>query len=327
MIARIALLARFAAASLLFVIATGALQAHEPPKVTDARLPTFSVHDLISEEGLTYRIIIAPPAGPPPKAGYPVIYVLDGNAWTPMASEVIRTNLAFGLQAKVEPSIVVGIGYPIDGAFDLARRDFDLTTPTGVAADTGGSKVGGYEAMARFIEQRVKPDIERRFPIDRRRQTLAGHSLGGLFALRTLFDHPDWYQTYLALSPSIWWNDAALLKEAAALPPGSPKQKSRVYIGVGELEQYWTPAYRDKVAAQVRAQLAANPTALGGKSVDATLADYENNPARMVDNAKAMARLLSEKGLDVQIDVFASEDHFSSTPSQFGRAIPYALDN
>ena len=314
-----------AAASLLFAAASGPLQASEPPALADARLPTFSDHNLTSEEGLTYRIIIAPPAGPPPKTGYPVIYLLDGNAWTPMASEVIRTNLGFGLQAKVEPAIVVGIGYPIDGAFDLVRRDFDLTTPTSVETDAGGSKVGGYEAMARFIEQRVKPYIERRFPIDRNRQTLAGHSLGGLFALRTLIDHPGWYQTYLALSPSIWWNDAALLKEAAALRPPPHSQKARVYIGVGTLEQYWTPAYREKVTAQLRAQTTADPAALGGKTVAAALADYENNPARMVDNTNAMAELLREKGLDVEADVFPDEDHFSSVPSQLGRAIPFAL--
>ena len=45
----------------------------------------------------------------------------------------------------------------------------------------------------------------------------------------------------------------------------------------------------------------------------------------MVDNARDMARTLSAKGLQVQFDLFPEEDHFSVLPSQFGRAIPFAL--
>lgn len=313
---------RLAALSLTAMLA--AAPASGAP-TADARIPSFSVQDLESVDGLTYRIIVAPPAGPPPEAGYPVIYVMDGNAWTPMISEIIRTNLEFGTQSRVEPAIVVGIGYPIDGTFDMVRRDLDLTTATTVPADTGGSKVGGYEATIRFIEQRVKPIVEKRFPIDVKRQTLAGHSLGGLFALRTLIDHPDWYQTYLALSPSIWWSDATLLKEASALASDGRQRSARVYIGVGQLEQYWTPAYRAVVAAQLRARLAADPSALGDKSLEDSLAEFENNTARMVDNARTLAKFLSDKGLDVRFDLFPDEDHFSSVPSQLGRAIPFAL--
>lgn len=280
-------------------------------------------HDLTSSEGLTYRIIVAPPVGSAPTAGYPVIYVMDGNAWAPMVSEVIRTNLDFGTRSKVESAVVVGIGYPIAGAFDMTRRDWDLTTPTSVEADKGGNRVGGYEAMARFIEQRVKPDIEKRFPTDRKRQTLAGHSLGGLFTLRTLISHPDAFQNYVAMSPSIWWNNAVLLKEAAALKPTPGQRAARVYIGVGELEQYWTPTYRAEMEVQLRAAAAADPSVLGGKSVDAYMADMGSS--KMVDNAREMAKVLGGKGLEVHFDLFPEEDHFSVLPSQFGRAIPFAL--
>jgi predicted alpha/beta superfamily hydrolase len=294
------------------------------PSIADSAFLSLSSHDLTSTEGLTYRIIVAPPSGPKPAAGYPVIYVMDGNAWTPMAAEVIRTNLDFGQTSKVEPAVVVGVGYPIDGVFDMKRRDWDLTTPTSVPAETEGSDVGGYEAMIRFLQERVKPDIEKRFPIDRKRQTLAGHSLGGLFTLRTLMNHPDWFQTYVAMSPSIWWNDAALLKEAPALKPSPSQRAARVYIGVGELEQYISPAYRMRMEASARKRAAGDPTALGGKTAEAYV-DYAVRSARMVDNARDMAKVLGDKGLEVRFDLFPEEDHFSVLPSQLGRAIPFAL--
>jgi predicted alpha/beta superfamily hydrolase len=285
-------------------------------------------HDLASAEGLSYRIIVAPPAGPAPAAGYPVIYVMDGNAWAPMVSEVIRTNLDFGGRSKVEPAVVVGIGYPIEGAFDMKRRPHDLTTLTDLPRPTTNvvpRNSGGYEAMISFVQERVKPDIEKRFPIDRTRQTLAGHSLGGLFTLRTLMNHPDWFQTYLALSPSIWWHDAALVKEALALSPNPAQRAARVYICVGEFEEFMSASYQADMEAEVRTRLAADPKAFGGGSVQAIMARRRGQEYHMVDNARDMARILGDKGLKVRFDLFPEEDHFSVLPSGFGRAVPFAL--
>ncbi|MBY8826236.1 alpha/beta hydrolase [Sphingomonas colocasiae] len=308
---------------LALALAAG-LATTAPARADEPFLPIAS-HDLKSAEGLTYRIIVAPPAGPAPAAGYPVIYVVDGNAWAPFVSEVIRTNLEFGLRSKVEPAVVVGIGYPIEGAFDLSRRDWDLTTPSPVPSDAGSSKIGGYEAMIRFIQERVKPDIEKRFAIDRTRQTLAGHSLGGLFTLRTLMNHSDWFQTYLALSPSIWWHDALLLKEAAAFSPSPAQRAARVYIGVGELEEYLTAKYRVEMEAQARILFAADPKSLGAESVEAFVAAMSSRKQHMVDNARMMAKSLGDKGIKVKFDLFPEEDHFSVLPSEFGRAVPFAL--
>ncbi len=245
-----------------------------------------------------------------------------------MAAEVIRTNLDFGLRSKVEPAVVVGIGYPIDGAFDMKRRPHDLTTRSDLPRPV--SKVipkdsGGYEAMIRFVQERVKPDIEKRFPIDRNRQALAGHSLGGLFTLRTLINHPDWFQTYLALSPSIWWHDAALIKEALALSPSPAQRAARIYIGIGELEEYKTDAYVAEMEASLRASVTKDPRALGGESVETYMTSAHNRENHMVDNARDMARILTDKGLKVRYDQFPEEDHFSVLPSQIGRAIPFAL--
>jgi hypothetical protein len=42
---------------------------------------------------------------------------------------------------------------------------------------------------------------------------LIGHSLGGLFVLNTLTMHSDLFDKYVAIDPSLWWNDQQSLKE------------------------------------------------------------------------------------------------------------------
>lgn len=77
--------------------------------------------------------------------------------------------------------------------------------------------------------------------------------------------------------------------------------------------------------ADIRARAAADPTLLGGKSIEDHVAGLAKSPGRMVDNAREMARILGGKGLDVRFDLFAEEDHFSVLPSLLGRAVPFAL--
>lgn len=288
---------------------------------------------LTSAAGSPYRIVIATPAGPPPAKGYPVIYVMDGNAWPGLIAEIIRTNLEFGMQSSVEPAVVVGIGYPINDAFDMKRRTLDLTSlsiPGSYGADgAGGDPTGGDVATMDFIDTVVKPAIEARFPIDRTRQTLMGHSLGGLYTLRTMFNRPQSFQTYVALSPSIWWNDRALMKEAQQFVqrPGRP-QKLRVFLSAGELEQYLTPPYLSHARYVLRRYFKAKgkTDVEAAAEADKWIGEVQaSRKSAMVENAREMAALLNAAHIRAWFNEFPGEDHFSVLPSALGRAVPYAL--
>jgi predicted alpha/beta superfamily hydrolase len=173
-----------------------------------------------------------------------------------------------------------------------------------------------------FLIQDVKPLIERQFDIDRKRQVLLGHSLGGLFVLHVLFTHPDDFQTYVASSPSIWWNDRSILAEEhdflgrmTAKTPEQPAGKAssseaavtghplRLLISVGELEQ--TPRPGD--ASQRAAMLKRN---------------------RMVGNARELSERLaplSQLGLRVTFTQFEEENHGSVVPMAISRAVRLGL--
>jgi predicted alpha/beta superfamily hydrolase len=290
--------------------------------------PAVEWHDVTAPTGGEYRVMVWAPTAPPPASGYPVVYVVDGNAWGPLVAAMINVDSSAGAGGAVTPAIVVGIGYPIDGAFDLKRRMWDLTTPSERHRQINADRNGGYEAFFNLIENVVKPGIVRRYTIDRTRQTLMGHSLGGEFTLRTLINHPAAFQNYVALSPSIWWDDVALLKDAEAITPDPAMAgNTRVYLGVGEFEQHMSIAYRTDMMTKYREHVSENPDMLQGRSLDQAMSALiaHGEQTKMVDNARAMQFALASKGYATRFDSFPEEDHFSVVPAETSRALRFVL--
>ncbi|MFS0838463.1 alpha/beta hydrolase [Paenibacillus sp. 1P03SA] len=198
-----------------------------------------------------YRIFIAVPEGEPPASGFPVVYVLDANSVFGTMVEAVRVQSRAPQRTGVIPAIVVGIGYPTDGPFHPARH-YDFTRDIRVEElpfklrEGERPEHGGAGAFMAFIEEELKPAIEETYPIDRRRQTIFGHSLGGLFVLHLLFARPEAFQCYIAGSPSIHWNKRVLLEEEQAFASRlsasagqSPGELAdiKVFLAIGELEK------------------------------------------------------------------------------------------
>ena len=268
------------------------------------------IRDSAGPRGHTYRISIARPDGSAPAAGYPVIYVLDANAIFPTVADSARMQAFRPSWTGVGPAVVVGIGVPGDVLFDLPGRFEDLTTPVpGGGASPGGGppmKSGGADAFLAFIEGKVKPAVEGRIAIDRTRQTLFGHSLGGLFALHTLFTRPEAFASYVAVSPSVWWGGGSPFAEAEAFLKRPNTPKARVLLTVGGYEQAMSPAAKAASAA------AEQQAAL--------------DRLRMVDQVERMATLLqSAPGLTVRKRVFAGEDHGSTVGPAASLGVRFAL--
>lgn len=172
---------------------------------------------LRSQANHDYCISIHIPEQTPPVGGYGVLYVLDGDAYFQLIKEVIRLQAKRAAKTGVEEVIIVGIGY---GAKDFhSRRVFDFTAPAingQLLKKPNGEEwpdTGGAEQFRAFIEQELKPAIDKAFPVNHRKQTLFGHSLGGLFTLYMMMKNPSAFQAYFACSPSIWWNNEALMEE------------------------------------------------------------------------------------------------------------------
>ncbi|WP_459618139.1 alpha/beta hydrolase [Bordetella sp. 2513F-2] len=185
-----------------------------------------------------WRLAIAHPPGVPPAGGWPVLYLLDGNA---SAGALLRASPGIA-----RSMVVVGVGYDVEARFDLDTRAWDYTPlPPGAPASGApdprapGRLNGGADALLDAIETRIKPLVASRAPIDARRQALYGHSYGGLFVLHALFARPGAFQAYIAASPSVWWHaplmqDRAQAYVAQARTGALPPARLAIMVGAGE---------------------------------------------------------------------------------------------
>lgn len=158
---------------------------------------------MTSEEGREYRIMISLPEGDVPSAGYPVIYLLDGNAYFPAFHAAKRA------QARLRGSILVAIGYPSNTPLDFVRRAYDMSPPA--PQDRNTPPQGGQDLFLDFIETRLMPKVSHQFKINHDQRSLVGHSFGGMLGVYTLFTRPTLFQHVVAVSPSLWWQDKYLL--------------------------------------------------------------------------------------------------------------------
>jgi uncharacterized protein len=72
---------------------------------------------------------------------------------------------------------------------------------------------GGADNFLAFIEKELMPYIDTTYPVAPYKM-LVGHSFGGLFAMHTLLNKPQLFNSYIAIDPSLWWDDQALAKKA-----------------------------------------------------------------------------------------------------------------
>ncbi|MBL7249072.1 alpha/beta hydrolase [Alloalcanivorax marinus] len=191
-----------------------------------------------------HRIWLAIPRAEAPAAGYPVLYLLDGNATLARLREEWLAPLIEG-----RPPVLVMIGYDTDLMFDGAARQRDYTPPRPDGTRPRDRRHPDRESggAARFldrIERHIVPRVADTVAIDPTRRALWGHSYGGLFTLFALSSRPTLFDDYFPTSPSLGWGDNVLnahLERLAGTPPGQP---ARVWLRRGS-EELRAPADAD----------------------------------------------------------------------------------
>jgi predicted alpha/beta superfamily hydrolase len=158
---------------------------------------------------------------------YPVIYLLDGT-FNEDFIHIVGLVQFFNLIFKMPETIVVGIANvdrKRDFTFHTDSDEFKKSYPT-----TGHSAV-----FIQFIEQELQPYITNRFNTNSTKY-LIGQSLGGLLATEILLKKPELFSHYLIVSPSLWWDNQNLLKQAPELINIQSLEKRKVYLSVGGKE-------------------------------------------------------------------------------------------
>lgn len=271
---RAAVLARaaaFAAALALLAPATVPAQQRDPQQqvgetVADRASPhyRFERFTVESADGTRrWRVHVAVPKAPPPAAGYPALWMLDGNAALMEFDDALLADLA----ARPQPHLLVFAGYDNALRIDSAARSRDYTPFAGERPDRDGGVVaggGGADAFLEVIERQLRPELARRVATDPARQALWGHSLAGLFALHALYTRGGAFDTYAAGSPSLWWGDGAMLHgPEQRFVANNAGRRARLLIGLGGGERASDTRHRDlddpRVQVHLRRIAAAPP--------------------------------------------------------------------
>src|SRR5579862_9073769 len=168
------------------------LMTTEPVTVLASEMHMLTSH----QSGRTYRITVGLPLGYTSTSGedwpfndtpakWPVVYVLDGNWYFGMVTDIIRPMAWCG---STNDAIVVGIGYaedpdPIEAFRDsFTRRNLDLTPVQDEAAEKDMEEqkrpapTGDAGKFHQFIKEELIPFIEQTYRADPSRRILAGHS-------------------------------------------------------------------------------------------------------------------------------------------------------
>jgi len=167
---------------------------------------------------------------PENKAKYPVVYLLDGFSLKSNLEVVYNNYWGHYLPHM----ILVGIS-------NREHRTRDLTTSQ-IKTRDGGSmdqNTGGAEKFTKFIEEELIPYIDGKYQTSPYR-TLIGHSYAGLFTINMLINHAHLFENYIAIDPSIEWDNQKLLKEAKMkLQSESFKNKSLFVSLAAEQLHMW----------------------------------------------------------------------------------------
>jgi len=179
----------------------------------------------ILSENRTLNIYLPESYKPQDTLKYPVLYVLDGTMNEDFLHIVGLTQF-FNLQYTMPETIVVGIANvdrKRDFTFDPSDRKLKKDYPT----------TGGSAKFIEYLDREVQPYIDKNYRTNGTK-ILIGQSLGGLLSTEILLKRMELFTHYLIVSPSLWWDNENLLKEASAYAKAQKDVPLYVYVSVGK---------------------------------------------------------------------------------------------
>ncbi len=151
---------------------------------------------------------------------------------------------------------------------------------------------GGSAAFLHFLQDELLPQIEKQYRTLPYR-VLAGHSLGGLFAIESFLKESK-FNSYLAIDPALWWDNGALVKAS-----DSVLKKARPFPASLYITQANNP-FNEGVEADAK-----------GKAIQAFVAGLKT---------------YKPEGLLYKHVFFSQEDHFSVTLPGFYQGLSFVFE-
>lgn len=228
---------------------------------------------------------------------YPIVYLTDGNlTGSMMGHSNIMQSFEYINPAPLPPVITVAMDFITDDFQDpdstfeesikLRANHF---APTKINDPYFGEIGGKADQFIEFLQTELIPFINSNYNVNTHDETFIGHSDGGLLSLYMLFSAPDSFDNYVAVSPSIAWDERVLFN----------------------YEIDYSNQYNDM-----------------NKNLYLALAINEDNTGEMFSDVKTMMETIKSRNyssLNIKMQVFEDENHASVVVPAFTNGVRYAL--
>lgn len=182
---------------------------------------TFTIDSKVLGETRRINVYLPPGYSESPASRVPVLYMPDGGIGEDFLHVAGLVQVSVGNQT-MRPFLLVGI--------ENTQRRRDMTGPTSNEDDKKiAPQVGGSLAFRQFIRNELMPEIRERYRTTSE-TAIVGESLAGLFVVDTFLLEPDLFDTYIAIDPSLWWNNEGLVNDAAEKLRARPKLEKSLYF-------------------------------------------------------------------------------------------------
>ena len=176
---------------------------------------------------------------------HPVLYLHDGQnvfdaatAFSHVEWGVDETAQRLLREKLIEPLIIVAVantGY---------NRIHEYAPTRGVIDEAAKRKKrsrGLARQYARFLVEEVKPFVDSNYRTRPEAEStgLGGSSLGGLVTLAIGLWFPDVFTRLAVMSPSVWWDNQAIVKQVEELDDKLPL---KIWLDTGTHEEGWERA-------------------------------------------------------------------------------------
>jgi predicted alpha/beta superfamily hydrolase len=187
----------------------------------------YSMGSKILKEERPYWVYLPNSYDEGSKQRYPVLYLLDGDAHFQSTSGVVQF-MSSGINGNCQTPEMIVVAIP------NTNRTRDLTPTHSKIGMSGNEEAflessGGGDAFLKFIRDELIPLIDSTFHTLPSR-VLVGHSLGGLLVIHALLEESDMFHGYIAIDPSLWWNNQLLAHIAEKKIGTIRKLRKSLYI-------------------------------------------------------------------------------------------------
>ena len=225
MIDRFGFVAQLAVMSVMLCGSLGRADQRPAPLVIGE---TFTIESKVLGEPRRINVYRPPLPANVSQTRLPVLYIPDGGLGEDFLhiAGLVQVSVANG---TMRPVLLVGI--------ENTQRRRDLTGPTANEEDRKiAPHVGGSAAFRKFLRDELMPQVKRRYRTTDE-AALIGESLAGLFVVETFLLEPDLFDTYIAIDPSLWWDNQQLIAEARQRLHSRPGLQKSLFIACSSEER------------------------------------------------------------------------------------------